>query len=147
MHAEDIMTTTRRRLAIFLPTSFFATIAWPCSAWTPPAVVVRRRDGVGPDDSARRDILRMIISSSSSLVVVPANAAMITITTTISSSSSSSSPQDAKDKENIVRGYERLQYLLDNWEAETTVCKIGQEVSFRERGVMKIEKYTTLLLL
>ena len=38
------------------------------------------------------------------------------------------SAQQQKDKDNIVKGYNRLQYLLDNWEAETTVCKTGQEV-------------------
>ena len=26
------------------------------------------------------------------------------------------------DKENLVKGYKRLQYLLDNWESETTIC-------------------------
>ena len=35
--------------------------------------------------------------------------------------------QEEKDKANILKGYERLQYLLDNWEKETTVCKVGQE--------------------
>eukprot|EP00980_Cylindrotheca_fusiformis_P006691 scaffold1398_cov116-Cylindrotheca_fusiformis.AAC.8 len=41
--------------------------------------------------------------------------------------------QEQKDKENIVKGYRRLQYLLDNWEAETTVCKTGQETTFGDR--------------
>ncbi|KAL3776941.1 hypothetical protein ACHAW5_009253 [Stephanodiscus triporus] len=156
------MTTTGGRLALFLLPMFFATIAGPSSAWTPPppapsaaaaaaAVLRRRRDGVGPDDCARRDVLGVLSSfSSSSLVVAatvvgsstpssPANAASTTTT-----SSSSSSPQDARDKENIVRGYERLQYLLDNWDAETTVCKIGQETTFGdkcERNPTKVMEY------
>ena len=41
------------------------------------------------------------------------------------SSSAAAVSQEQKDKENIVKGYKRLQYLLDNWEKETTVCKIG----------------------
>lgn len=40
----------------------------------------------------------------------------------------SAASQEQTDKENIVKGYNRLQYLLDNWEAETTICKTGQEV-------------------
>lgn len=31
-------------------------------------------------------------------------------------------PQEKTDKENLVKGYKRLQYLLDNWEKETTIC-------------------------
>ncbi len=32
-------------------------------------------------------------------------------------------PQEAADKEKIRKGYKRLEYLLANWEKETTVCK------------------------
>jgi hypothetical protein len=52
--------------------------------------------------------------------------------------------QEQKDKENIVKGYKRLQYFLDNWEAETTVCKTGQETTFGdrcERSPMKVMDY------
>jgi hypothetical protein len=31
--------------------------------------------------------------------------------------------QDEIDKENIVKGYRRLSYLLDHWEEKTTNCK------------------------
>lgn len=41
--------------------------------------------------------------------------------------------QQQKDKDNIVKGYNRLQYLLDNWEKETTVCKTGQETTFGDK--------------
>ena len=30
--------------------------------------------------------------------------------------------QETSDKEKIVKGLQRLTYLLDNWEKETTVC-------------------------
>jgi hypothetical protein len=52
--------------------------------------------------------------------------------------------QEQKDKENIVKGYSRLQYLLDNWEKETTVCKTGQETTFGdkcERTPLKVMDY------
>ncbi|KAL3945156.1 MAG: hypothetical protein SGBAC_000759 [Bacillariaceae sp.] len=52
--------------------------------------------------------------------------------------------QEQKDKDNIVKGYNRLQFLLDNWEKETTVCKIGQETTFGdicERTPIKVMDY------
>ena len=52
--------------------------------------------------------------------------------------------QEQIDKENIVKGYKRLQYLLDHWEAETTICKTGQETTFGdrcERNPMKVMDY------
>ncbi|CAJ1916152.1 unnamed protein product [Cylindrotheca closterium] len=49
------------------------------------------------------------------------------------SSSAASASQEQKDKDNIVKGYDRLQYLLDNWEKETTVCRTGQETTFGDR--------------
>jgi hypothetical protein len=33
--------------------------------------------------------------------------------------------QEASDKAKIVKGYQRLTYLLDNWEKETTICGRG----------------------
>lgn len=60
------------------------------------------------------------------------------------SSSAAAVSQEQKDKENIVKGYKRLQYLLDNWEKETTVCKIGQETTFGdkcERTPLKVMDY------
>jgi len=118
------MTRTTKRLALFLPT--FATIAstW-CSAWTPPAsAAAKLLDKVGSPSVVRRDFLR------SSLVVVVGSASPSWWVVPSPANAASASPQDKKDMENIVRGYTRLQYLLDNWEAETTVCKIGQEVGW-----------------
>lgn len=46
---------------------------------------------------------------------------------------STATSQQQKDKDNIVKGYNRLQYLLDNWEEKTTVCKTGQETTFGDR--------------
>lgn len=48
-----------------------------------------------------------LVSSSSSLLSLPAFAAKDTL---------------AQDKENVVKGYKRLNYLLDNWEKETSFC-------------------------
>jgi len=39
------------------------------------------------------------------------------------SMAATSYPQAESDKKKIVSGYKRLEYLLNNWEKETTVCK------------------------
>lgn len=52
--------------------------------------------------------------------------------------------QEEADKANIVKGYKRLVYLLDNWEKETTFCKTGQETTFGdrcERNPTKVMEY------
>lgn len=51
--------------------------------------------------------------------------------------------QEDKDKANIVKGYKRLQYLLENWEKETTVCKTGQDdFSYKcDRDPVKVMNY------
>lgn len=83
-----------------------------CSAWVSPgANPPPRPEAVAQD---RRAFLARLTVGSAALASSPAIA--------------SAAPQEQKDKENIVKGYNRLQYLLDNWEEETTVCKTGQEV-------------------
>jgi len=42
---------------------------------------------------------------------------------TISNASAQQYPQENSDKEKINKGYDRLVYLLDDWEKLTTVCK------------------------
>lgn len=51
--------------------------------------------------------------------------------------------QEEIDKANLVKGYQRLQFLLDNWEKETTVCGMGGdklEVSC-DRTPFKVMEY------
>jgi hypothetical protein len=51
--------------------------------------------------------------------------------------------QEEQDKANIVKGYQRLQYLLDNWERETTICGMGGDKLERscERTPLKVMEY------
>ena len=60
-----------------------------------------------------------------------------------SSSSLSPSKQEEIDKINIVKGYDRLQYLLSNWEMETTICGMGGDKLERscDRTPMKVMEY------
>lgn len=53
------------------------------------------------------------------------------------------SNQEEIDKANVVKGYKRLQYLLDNWEKETTVCGMGGDKLERscDRTPMKVMEY------
>jgi hypothetical protein len=51
-------------------------------------------------------------------------------------------PQEKTDKENLVKGYKRLQYLLDNWEKETTVCgRLDNPYIGCERTPEKVMEY------
>ena len=51
--------------------------------------------------------------------------------------------QEEIDKAKIVKGYQRLQYLLENWEKETTVCGMGGDKLERscDRTPMKVMEY------
>ncbi|KAL7436490.1 hypothetical protein ACHAXM_005220 [Skeletonema potamos] len=69
----------------------------------------------------RRDFMILATTSCTSLLCpLPGHAAATTA-------------QQQKDMDNIVKGYNRLQYLLDNWVEKTTVCKIGQETTFGDK--------------
>lgn len=51
--------------------------------------------------------------------------------------------QEEIDKANVVKGYKRLQFLLDNWDKETTVCGMGGDKLERscDRTPMKVMEY------
>ena len=49
-------------------------------------------------------------------------AAASTATFPLSAYAKPAYPQEESDKQKILEGYKRLNYLLDNWEKETTVC-------------------------
>eukprot|EP00984_Skeletonema_dohrnii_P011734 scaffold4707_cov96-Skeletonema_dohrnii-CCMP3373.AAC.4 len=70
---------------------------------------------------------------TSSLSIIGSCALTGTTLLTPLPSHAATSPQQQKDKDNIVKGYNRLQYLLDNWVDKTTVCKIGQETTFGDK--------------
>jgi hypothetical protein len=64
-------------------------------------------------EKSRRDILTQSTAAIFSIA---------TSTTILFPSSANAYPEETKDKENLVKGYKRLQYLLDNWDKETTIC-------------------------
>lgn len=51
--------------------------------------------------------------------------------------------QEETDKANILKGYKRLNYLLDNWEDETTECNTGQDNPYLgcDRTPIKVMDY------
>eukprot|EP00540_Astrosyne_radiata_P010906 CAMPEP_0116869668 /NCGR_PEP_ID=MMETSP0418-20121206/27885_1 /TAXON_ID=1158023 /ORGANISM="Astrosyne radiata, Strain 13vi08-1A" /LENGTH=219 /DNA_ID=CAMNT_0004505785 /DNA_START=285 /DNA_END=944 /DNA_ORIENTATION=- len=49
--------------------------------------------------------------------------------------------QEEKDKKNLLKGYERLNYLLDNWEKETTVCTSDNPYTGCDRTPIKVMEY------
>ena len=93
------------------------TAATSTSAWVAPNNAPIQSSSNSPTAQDRRAFLtKLVVGTAAPLLV--------------SSPALAAAPsQEQKDKENIVKGYNRLQYFLDNWEKETTVCKVGQEVS------------------
>lgn len=88
------------------------------------------------DINNRRGFIDRIVSGGTAVVVllssVPSPAiAMAKIS------------QEEIDKSNVVKGYTRLQYLLDNWEQETTVCGMGGDKLERscDRTPLKVMDY------
>ncbi len=47
---------------------------------------------------------------------------LYTPTTAEAAATTADSPQTKTDKDNLIKGYKRLTYLLNNWEKETTIC-------------------------
>ena len=90
-------------MSVLLIITILALICAGCTAWSP-----------GTTRHDRKLDRRGFISSA------------IIGTTIINTSSSvahaAPSTQEQKDKENIVKGYNRLQYLLDNWDDEVCMC-------------------------
>lgn len=63
-------------------------------------------------------------------------------TLTLVPSAYAASSQEAADKAKIVKGYQRLTYLLDNWEKETTICGRGDNPYIGcERTPLKVMEY------
>lgn len=101
-----------------------------CSAWNFPGKQVDIHVGSVDSVHGRRGFVGCL--------------ALIGSTVSLPLPSVAAASQELKDKDNIVKGYKRLQYLLDNWEAETTVCKTGQETTFGdkcERTPLKVMDY------
>jgi hypothetical protein len=121
-HANDsIMLPTTERLAVIL-----CLIAAPTSisAWSVP----KTNSHQTRTSNNRRALLQTIATTS--LVILPSIA--------------TAAPSQEKDKQNLIAGYNRLNYLLDHWEAETTICKTGQETTFGdvcERTPVKVQEY------
>lgn len=72
-----------------------------------------------------------------------ASAAIAVFITTNAQPAFASMSQEEKDKSNIVKGYKRLNYLLDNWDEETTVCKTGNDNPYLgcDRTPVKVMDY------
>lgn len=101
------------------------TVLTTTSAWTNPFNTSPTRTTAND----RREFLQTIGLSTALLFHIPAPAAAAT---------------QEKDKQNIIDGYNRLQYLLDHWVEETTICKTGQETTFGdvcERTPLKVQEY------
>jgi hypothetical protein len=80
------------------------------------------------DDSRRNFFGRAFVGTSMGLWAIP------------NSAISKESAQDISDKEKISKGLHRLNYLLENWESETTICNTSNDNPYIgcERTPMKV---------
>ncbi|KAG7341388.1 hypothetical protein IV203_023340 [Nitzschia inconspicua] len=98
------------------------------------------------DSSSNTDINKENDSTETRRSFFNVGAALLLSSGTVLSTESSpakAASQEELDKANIVKGYQRLQYLLDNWEKETTVCGMGGDKLERscERTPLKVMDY------
>ncbi len=63
----------------------------------------------------RREVLARVLMSG---FMVPT----LDSTNTVAFAATTPSSTEKADKENLIKGYQRLSYLLQNWDKETTVC-------------------------
>ena len=100
LHLWSLYSPQLLSMSVLLIITILVLICAGCTAWSP---------GTTPRHDRKLD-RRGFISSA------------IIGATTIINTSSSVAHAASKDEENIVKGYNRLQYLLDNWEEEVCVC-------------------------
>lgn len=67
-----------------------------------------------PNPSRRGVFISVGFASIAEIMVIP--------TGTIAASPTGSSTSEIRDKENIIKGYQRLNFLLRNWDKETEIC-------------------------
>jgi len=70
-------------------------------------------------------------------------AALAVVTTCSFPGQSHAATREEQDKANILKGYKRLNFLLDNWEDQTTVCKTGVDNPYLgcDRTPVKVMEY------
>lgn len=87
----------------------------------------------GPKETSRRAWIKKVVGSCSIAAVTNVGAVRPAFAVT----------QAEKDKANIINGYQRLNYLLDNWEKETTVCNTSNDNPYLgcDRSPLKVMAY------
>ena len=74
----------------------------------------------------RSSLFNMFKTTTTAVIIMTTASPTVLPTAAIAksgSSTSSSYGEAEQDKQKIVKGYKRLEYLLSNWEKETTICK------------------------
>jgi hypothetical protein len=85
---------------------------------------------LGYKESSRRKLLNRLVFSTSLTILTSRSQAFATI-------------QDEKDLERLQKGYQRLNYLIENWEQETTICVTSNDNPYLgcDRTPMKVMEY------
>ena len=94
-----------------------AAMALPCAYAFAPSSSSSRSSSTAMHASSRRDLF--IRAGSTALVTLTTS----TINSSPAMAAAGTSPPTKEELERIKIGYENIQYLLANWEKETTVCR------------------------
>lgn len=115
----------KRRVVAFLSVTTLVTAFAPSTVYKSRS---KSKLAMATDDSRRNFIGRAFVGTSMGLWAIP------------NSAISKESAQDILDKEKISKGLHRLNYLLENWESETTVCNTSNDNPYIgcERTPMKV---------
>ena len=110
--------------------SSFALLALPAAAFQ--SQTIQNVDSTSPSTSTRREWFTSSLAVIGATVLAPALPA-----------SAKALSQEEADKENIVKGYNQLQYLLNHWVEETTICKTGGDYNAKvcDRTPLKVMDY------
>jgi hypothetical protein len=121
----------KQYLYIRTMTSFLVATLLLCSVGLSQSLIVLsgKQNGV----SSRRNWFGQIGTST----------AVVVVATSLVTQPAFAASQTDIDKANILKGYKRLNYLLDNWDAETTVCKTGVDNPYLgcDRTPVKVMDY------
>mmetsp|Transcript_1660 Transcript_1660/g.2445 ORF Transcript_1660/g.2445 Transcript_1660/m.2445 type:complete len:243 (-) Transcript_1660:145-873(-) len=112
------LTTFLDETSAFIPSH--CAVNKPCA--TSLSMALSSKDGFDgeehqPTAFTRRSALAQSITTASMLIGVTASPNIAS-----AAKSKKGPPKNLNDEEKIVEGYKRLDYLLTNWEKETTVC-------------------------
>jgi hypothetical protein len=122
------------KFLFLLPFVFVVGVVGALAFSTPSSSSSSSSSSTQSGTSTRRRFAASVVGGSSSIVVPWIVACTSPILLVAAPALGVVVSQQDTDKRNIVNGYQRLTYLVDNWEAETTVCGVSDNPYTSDKG-------------